>query len=284
MSTSSIADSSAITVDRVLPHHQAAITVLVNVLFPRVDEGSLEWLDLACGKGQVIAHLQHALPDDQMRSKISFFGFDIENEYVRETKRLGAKINLGSVDGMVGDLTQFATLVDSERSFSFITFTNTLHELPPVLLGSLLLHLLKPKGILYIADMESLSPLELGAVPWDQNDVKRVIDFLYKLLGSKESKSVVQRWPHKSCFGWSVQIERSAFEITTAELKEKLPAFKLQLEEFITNVFRERLDRTIEALEALTESGGGQTAEEINTKSGLLYEHWGLSRFFGAKS
>jgi hypothetical protein len=217
-----------------------------------------------------------------MRSQISFVGFDIENKHVRETERLAGKLKLGAVDGVVGELARFATLVDSDRSFSFITFTNTVHELPPVLVGSLLLHLilrLTPTGILYIADMESLSPLELGAIPWDQNDVKRVIDCLYKLLGSKSS-ATVQRWPHKSCLAWSVQIERSAFDMTRDQLIEKLADLESHLSEFIVDLFKEKFERTNEALEELTEFGGGETGEEMQTRLRLLYEHWSLSRFF----
>lgn len=281
MSTGSIADSSAASVERVLSHHQAAITVLANVLFPRMAGSLVDWLDLACGKGQIIAHLQDALPDEQMRSQISFVGFDIENKHVRETERLAKELNFGAVDGVVGELGKFSTLFDSDRSFSFITFTNTVHEVPPILVGSLLLHSilrLTPVGILYIADMESLSPLELGAIPWDSSDVKRVVDCLYRLLDSKRSP-IVQRWQHTSRFAWTVQIERSHFDATRAQLLEKLPALEVQLSEFIVNLFREKHERTNEQLEELTEFGGGETGEEIDTRLRLLYEHWSLSRF-----
>ncbi len=75
---SSIGDSSAeLNIRRVMSQHQAAITVLQFLLVnPAIQEFS--WLDLACGKGQIISQLEENIPDETLRGKIVYLGYDID--------------------------------------------------------------------------------------------------------------------------------------------------------------------------------------------------------------
>lgn len=71
-----IGDSSAVLeFARMLPQHQAAITLLSSLLQnPQVD--NFYWLDLACGKGQIISQLNENLTIEN-RKKIIYHGYDI---------------------------------------------------------------------------------------------------------------------------------------------------------------------------------------------------------------
>ena len=57
----SIADSSAVFTKKVLPQHHTAITLLGQLLAAPAAE-HIAWLDLACGKGQILAQLDENIP------------------------------------------------------------------------------------------------------------------------------------------------------------------------------------------------------------------------------
>jgi hypothetical protein len=285
MTGSSIADSSAVLVARVFPQHHTAITLLTNLLMSRGQEELFGWLDLACGRGQIINHLDSAIPDETIRKKIHYLGFDIDNEYTRETAKHAEELGFGSSETLVGQLDHFANVVVPTRHFSFVTFTNTVHEIPPTLFGTLLLDLiarLAPDGTLYIYDMESLPDPELGAVVWDATDIRRLLTFLYKELGASTVPPMVQVWPHSSCTAWSVQLDRSKLDVDKKALVKLLPKVRAKVSAFISTLFDEKLERTIEALEVLTKYGE-QTVDEQKRKVKLLYDFWSLSRLKQAK-
>lgn len=286
MSGSFIADSSAVLAGKVLPQHHTAITLLGNMVTSHPRGELFGWLDLACGRGQIIAHLDDTLPNSDIRGRISYLGYDIENEYTRETERRASELNFGAAEVVVGQLDHFAKLVAPNPAFQFVTFTNTIHELPPALFGTLLLELIlrmKPSGALYIYDMESLPEPELGAVLWEANDVRRFLTFLYGELGAQAACPMVQRWPHSSCTAWSIQIERNRLGVGATSFAARLPELSEKTVKFINELFIEKLERTIEALEALTKYGE-QTVEEQKRKVKLLYDFWSLSRLTGKKA
>lgn len=81
-----IGDSSAVLeFERMLPQHQAAITLLSSLLQnPQVDK--FYWLDLACGKGQIISQLNENLTIEN-RKKIIYHGYDINVDYLKELNK-----------------------------------------------------------------------------------------------------------------------------------------------------------------------------------------------------
>src|SRR5437764_141978 len=103
---SAIADSTAIfEPDRMLAQHQAALTILQGMLSnPQVSE--VRWLDLASGRGQIIAHLQKNLPP-KARGKLHFFGYDIDNVYTRQAEKIARSMDLATCDFGIGDLAAF---------------------------------------------------------------------------------------------------------------------------------------------------------------------------------
>src|SRR5260221_14243466 len=97
-----IQDSDAAKQPRVFPQHQAALTVLkMRILANR--NAPLHWLDLACGKGQVLLHLDQILSDAD-RNQIHYYGYDGNSDFAREAERQATKLGFGSHHMDVGEL------------------------------------------------------------------------------------------------------------------------------------------------------------------------------------
>lgn len=155
---------------RVLPQHQAALTLL-QARLSNPAATSLAWLDLACGRGQIIATLDHTL-SEKARAKIDFTGIDINDAFLRETARIADRLRFRSVETHLCALSLFDRVLPPETKYDFITLTNTVHEIEPPALAALLVDSvtrLSEKGSLYIYDMETINPPELGRrtlAPW----------------------------------------------------------------------------------------------------------------------
>ncbi len=277
-----IADSNAyLNRERLLAQHQAALTLLQAQLSnPAIT--SVHWLDLACGRGQVLATLEKNL-SEKARGKVHYFGYDVDQTYLRETERHALSLGLASVTAKIGDLQDFGLIVDEKRSFDFITLTNTVHEVRPVALASLLLESLSrlsETGCLFIYDMESIHPPELGAVPWTSAEFEAIISGLLDHLEIPNYLPEVGHWKHSSCEGWNVQVYRSHLGIDSDQLRSRLAASADATHEIILSLLSQKLAACRAALESLTRFGP-RTKEEEDLKVQLLYTYWSLSRAGG---
>jgi SAM-dependent methyltransferase len=182
---SAIAESDAVhETQKILPQHQSAITLL-NVRLHDPTVGAVRWLDIACGKGQIIAQLDDNLSPDH-RAKLSYVGYDINSDFIRTAEKLAEGLGLQSVSFLHGDLSNFSKLVPEDRKFDFISCTNTAHEIQRGCFACLfldaLLHL-SESGELFIYDMESLTKPELGALPWQSQEIKELINAAFETMG-----------------------------------------------------------------------------------------------------
>jgi len=275
----SIADSSAVLTKKVLPQHHTAITLLGQLLAaPGRDH--IAWLDLACGKGQILAQLDENIPEPELRGKISYLGYDVENENSRVAEKIASSLKLRAVEVKTGEMADFSKLFPVDRKFSFVSFTNTVHELRPQLIAALILDILlrlDTKGVLYIYDMEMLPVPELGAVPWDGDDMKKVLSTMFDELGCGKPALIVQRWEHSSCSGWSVNLHREHLQVTDEVIIEKAGAVVGKAAGVIADVLRNKLKTVSDALESLTRFGS-ENEEEMKEKTKLLYDFWSLER------
>ena len=172
-----IGDSSAVLeVERMLPQHQAAITLLSSLLQdPHVDKFC--WLDLACGKGQIISQLNENLTIEN-RKKIIYHGYDINKDYLKIVKQITDKMEFMDYVLHIGDLSSFDDILPKDTLFDFVTCTNVAHEIHPQKFFEIIIGVLKrlnENGQLFLYDMESLSNPELGALPLKANDIKCLI-------------------------------------------------------------------------------------------------------------
>jgi len=274
-----IADSSAFKDgERVLPQHQAALTLLqARLSAPRVSR--LSWLDLACGRGQIISSLDRNL-SKEARAKVEYWAYDLDQDFARETRRTAEHLGFATLEVTVGDLSAFDRILPSNTLFDFITLTNTVHEIDPTRLATLLITCLRrltDTGTLFIYDMERIKPPELGALPWSRDDIRRIVLRMLDALGASAYRPEVGLWNHRTTDGWNVQLERNHVGVSRDDAAQRTEAVVKETRDEVSQLLRCRLDACRASLETLTMCGA-ETAEEQDEKERLLYEFWSLSR------
>jgi SAM-dependent methyltransferase len=274
-----IADSTAIrNSDRILPQHQAALTLLQGRLsVPNVTR--LSWLDLACGRGQIILSLDKNL-STQARTKIDYWAYDLDQDFARETSKTAEALGFNSLDIRVGDLSDFDRILPEGVRFDFITLTNTVHEIEPIRLATLLANCLRrltATGSLFIYDMERIKPPELGAVPWSRDDIKNVILRMLDGFGATTYRPEVALWNHSTTNGWNVQLERQHLGVSGEDAEARSGQAISNAGAEIKTLLHRKLEACRASLESLT-IHGAETAEEQEDKINLLFEFWSISR------
>ncbi|OKP98635.1 class I SAM-dependent methyltransferase [Paenibacillus sp. P46E] len=276
-----ISDSSAIEKDRLLAQHQAALTLLQRALLnPTVNE--YKWLDLACGRGQIINHLHEVLERPQ-RQKISYHGYDIKVDYIAITEKKAENLDLCSVQVQVGQMEQFPTLNSPEVKYDFITFTNTAHEidfrsLPIVLIEGILR--LNDTGCLFVYDMEKLPDLELelGAITWSREEIQELVEVILTELGVTGGLQFpTGRWKHSTVYGWNIQLHREYLGLTDDEINESKGNTIEKSIDKLVELLRRKYISTKSALDAMTKYGPG-SKEEATQLQRYLYDFYSLSR------
>jgi SAM-dependent methyltransferase len=275
-----IADSSAFRDQgRLLSQHQAALTLLqARLSAPQVLR--LSWLDLACGRGQIIGSLDSNL-STEARAKIAFWAYDVDQRYARETHKLAERQGFASLKTDVGELSNFDRILPKEHLFDFITLTNTVHEIEPVSLATLLatcLGRLGETGTLFIYDMDRINPPELGALPWSRDEVRRIVQRMLDSLGASAYRPEVGLWKHQTCNGWNVQLERQHLGISRNDLTNATQKAILATRAEVVTLLRRKMAECRASLESLTACGATTAEEEQGDKERLLYEFWALSR------
>lgn len=274
----SIADSDALhDITRILPQHQSAITLL-NAKLQNPAIQNLNWLDLACGKGQIISQLQENISDINRR-KISYIGYDINVDYTRTAERIANGLNLKANQFLHGNISNFSRLIPEEQFFDFITCTNTVHELEPGAFSMLILDSLirlSNTGELFIYDMESLEKPELGALPWQGLEIGHLVNTIFETLGT-EFRVHPSTWSHKSCKGWTIIIQKQYLNKSNEEINAKIEEISTNLEQVINSKLESRFIECNRLLQSFCRFGT-ETADDENSKILALYEFWALYR------
>ena len=277
-----IADSSAVKIDeRILPQHQSAITILTTML-QNPNQNEIRWLDLACGKGQIILHISENISYKSIREKITYVGFDINYEYTRLARRELVNKGLKFYEFHHGDLVDFPKIVPSDDRYDFITCTNTAHEIKPEVFSMLIiesLFRLTESGILFIHDMESLEPPELGALTWHGDEVGLLLNVIFEVLGI-DYRVYPNVWKHSNCNSWTVIIQRQFIKIENEDIMIKLREINERLYEKRKEILKKRLDNCNNELEDLSLNG---TEKDERRKTYLTSEFWQISREAGIR-
>lgn len=273
-----IGDSSAVLeFEKMLPQHQAAITLLNSVLQnPQVT--TVNWLDLACGKGQIISQLNENLTPEN-RKKIIYHGYDINVDYSKIVSRIADNLSFMDYAVHIGDLSSFDNILHTNIKFDFITCTNVTHEVHPqkffeIIYGAI--KRLNVNGLLFLYDMESLSNPELGALPLKANDIKRLIETILGTAGSG-FKASPSTWSHRTCKGWSLVINRNYLGVSNEELEKSTTNILDVLHDEIQTMLSKKIIECKQVLETFT-SYGTETSDEEEQKMTSLYEFWSLHK------
>lgn len=276
-----IADSDAfLDPRRILSQHQAALTLIQGMLDnPSIMQ--MEWLDLCCGKGQIIVNLEQNLTEGS-RAKIQYNAYDVKDEYLQVTLKKAKSLGFKGCTGQSGHINSFHLLHPKSNKFDFISLTNSLHEFDPKEIPEFLLHAilrLSTEGILFLYDMESLPSFELGAVTWTFEEIQELISFLLKECGVNNGyEPSAGKWKHKSVTAWNSQIQKKFLGVTDEQLLKVLPNVIENGKKKMNQILERKLQNCQERLGILTEYGA-ENQEEEEQKIKLLYDFWSLNRY-----
>lgn len=269
----SIADSNSIRIDSILVPHANAISLITYMLNGN-QTSNLKWLDLACGKGQLLNQLGDNL-NNKARSRIELHLVDLNNESLRCACEIANRLNLASLHQHVNDLKEFCQTKIRTHEYDFITFVNTLHEIKPIDLADIIVNALtslSERGVLYIFDQEELQEKELGAITWSSIEFEQLLNKYFEVC-HVTSKVIVNRWNHKEINSWSTQILGSSL---TKEIRTDIDANVSVLRELVLEHVKTKM-RIIKGALKTTTDHGASTAEEAENVHSNLYDFWSLT-------
>ena len=279
-----LADSSSVCLTRkVLTQHHAAITLLLQKL-KSPDVIHFEWIDVACGQGQILTNLEGVLGPD-LRKKITFHAYDVDKDSLAIAIEMANKLEFGEVKDKIGQIEDFHALMKNSK-FNFITLTNSFHEFDPFcipeLFVDLLLHL-QPNGLLYVFDMEQLPTPELGAITWTRAEIESIIRKVFENLGDISYVPEVSAWPLSSIRAWSFQIDMThitgGIPFSVESQKNAIDSAK--------NLIKELLDQKLslcsKILKALKNKREDSPTEKL-VLDNAIYGFWALNDIIGGKN
>jgi ubiquinone/menaquinone biosynthesis C-methylase UbiE len=262
---------------RLFSQNQAVLTIIQSkVDIPETD--TFEWLDLACGKGQLISQLDSNF-NEKLRQRIIYYGYDVDKGSISEANQIARDMKFQGYKFDIGEIEKFDDIIDKKQQYDFITLTNSIHEFNPRHLPTILFCMilrLKDTGSLFIYDMEKLPKKELGAITWTKEEFSEVINILIDSIDSGGYHPFVGQWLHSSCSAWNVFIQKKYINCKHEDLLSK----KNTIISIVGKKVKELLDRKYKTcqrtLETYTECGADNQDEEKNLLDSL-YDFWALS-------
>ncbi|MFZ1528252.1 MAG: class I SAM-dependent methyltransferase [Ferruginibacter sp.] len=274
----SISDSNAVLEKkRLLSQHHAVLTLIHGqVVKPTVTR--YKWLDLCCGQGQIIVNLEDNF-NVTLREKIEYHIQDINEEYLRVTQKKAESLSLNKVQCFTTDIYSFPQIIPLSSKYDFITLINAVHEISPIFFPVLFLEALlrlNQKGTLYVYDMETIKPPELGAVSWTREEVQEIINSILSFIAAENYEPNVSRWNHSSCNAWSFEVQKE-FVISDEEILKIRDAILANSDKKIKELLNRKKGNCEKALESYLKYGT-ETAEDEEKKRNLLYDFYSLNR------
>ena len=269
-----LADSPAIQ-GRLFSHYQAAV-MLVTIMLQNPNQETFRWLDLGCGKGQIVRQLALNIEEKAFRNKIEYTGYDSNSAYIDDARNFFKEMGL-EPHFFHDELSRFSDIVPVENLFHFITCTNTVHEIGPKTFARIIIDSLvrlSESGILFIHDMESLEPPELGAFPWCGHEIDQLLNVVFEVIGTKY-KVCSNRWQHPKCKAWTVVIQRQHINISRDALISKQNEINHNLDKKIKELLHIRLNDTIVKLKCLKSTSTEDDKYKI-IKDKLLHDLYAI--------
>jgi hypothetical protein len=271
--------NSALTVGGVLPQYQAALTIVKDRLeSPSIDR--FRWLDLSCGRGQILIHAR-AVFGKSLR-KIEYVGVEVDREFALQAQRSAEEL-FGAATVHICELHKFELQLKSDQYFDFISFANFAHEISPASLGLALTSALcriDSNGQLCMYDMQSLPDLELGAITWSGSEMQSIINEILTGAGVFGYAPQAAEWPHESCRGWSIHVNRQYMSCSAETLNGGRKEMEARGAKIINLILQRKLIETDHSLNLLCRYGA-RTPEEQNEIARLTYDYWAISRALG---
>jgi len=178
---------------------EANCAVAMRCFFKDSNKSDWEWLDLACGRGNLIEHCCESFETDSI--KIHYHGLDKGDRYKNDFELFVEEKNLdkhlAEINFMIADFTSWKKCFLETKGFSkydWISFINVLHEIDPAEISAILLSMIKyckKDGFLYFSDLEKLVEPEAGAITWTLEEMKEIFDLLFNKYLSYRFKRLV---------------------------------------------------------------------------------------------
>lgn len=180
--------------DRIDVREIIAFQTVVELIERRQSSGPIKWLDLCCGRGNVLKHITTTL--GELSRRVKYYGVDINLEHRNECQETIRKMGLNDhlaapPQVFVGDILKPWNM-DQGTQFDIVTLLNVLHEIPPFSIYSVLRNALdrcKYTGLVLIVDMCSLPRLEWQAITWQK---EHLLNLMSPLLKQNKGVSLVQ--------------------------------------------------------------------------------------------
>lgn len=236
---------------------------------------------MACGRGQILTNIGRVLSQDN-RSKIVYRGFDVVQGYCLQAERI-AKEFFPNPLVQVCEIDKFELHLEPEESFDAITLTNTVHEITPEQVAATFASTLcrvSGNGIVFMYDMESLPTMELGAIPWLGKEIEQVVHRLLLESGESTYRPTVATWPHRSCVGWNLQLNRSHLTVPPEALQLRRAQMVAGASGLIRELLGKRLSDVHQALSTASRYAERDGDEQADVQR-LLYDYWAISRALG---
>ncbi len=263
--------------ERVWGQHQAALLFLQAMLAdPKVR--LLRWLDLACGRGQIVSNLPRAL-SLSARSKLHYEGYDVHLDYTREVESRVSQMSLRSYKCEIGEISNFHKIYQTQK-FDFVTFINAAHELRPndlALVFSEGISLLSSRGQFFGYDVESPNPMELGAIPWARDEIGEILKAICREFGVPQYQPEISWWPHQSGTAWSLHVNRAHMHCAVNELSKRRGSAREAAMKTMRNLLEGKLASVKEQLIVRTHGPLKAEGDDMEARRRLLNDYWALS-------
>jgi hypothetical protein len=166
---------------------EATLAVAMRCMLGNSDKRVWKWLDLACGRGNLIEHCQESFECDC--GKIHYYGIDKCDRYKSEfelfVEEKDIRKNLRSAEFKIVDFTSWKNCFEESKGlirYDWVSFVNVLHEVNPKEISAILLSMIKlceEDGFLYLCDIEELIEFEADAVIWSLDEIKEIFNILF---------------------------------------------------------------------------------------------------------
>ncbi len=220
-----------------------------------------------------------AILSAESRNKICYTGVDIDQHHARHTERLARDL-FPTVTIHICALVEFRSHVDPSSEYDVVTCTNTIHEISPEQLATILVDALftvTRTGLLFFYDMDRLSNCELGAVPWRAHEIQAIVNTLLETLGDSDYRPTVAEWPHRQCNGWNLLLNRTHLQLDRHEMQDlREQLISVAVKKIRTLLHKKLIDLHV-SLERLSLYGPDSSEERLDTTK-LLHDFWAISR------
>lgn len=260
---------------KLFSEHRHTLTLLDTALRPSTAD--LRWLDLCCGRGQILNNLNDGLPPEFI-NRIDYVGYDAEPAIIEDAKNTAAELTLRSSRFFIGDISKFKDFLPPGSEYDFVTCLNTVHEVLPAGLIDILINgilILSPNGSLHVYDLESLSDLELGAIPLQRYEVQEILSEFQRLTDS--NNLFVASFPHSTCSGWSFTITRNQIGFPNPRIQTEEEQIRKALTDKVEDLLQRRLQDCRLRLEAYCKDKKNPR-EKRGEVTQALNEYWALLR------